>query len=83
MRFLSSLVAAAATFCAVSAQCPDYSTYSQQYHAPFSAGHYNLSYMRPQTTCRTFRVSAVDNLIKNYTSVIKDPDLYRLFENSC
>ena len=78
------LVAVAAIFCCVSAQsCPDYSDYSQQYHTPFSGGVYNLSYQRPDPSCRTFSIPAVDDLIKNYSSVIKDPDLYRLFENSC
>lgn len=66
----------------VLAQCPDYSTYSQQYHAPFSSGVYNLSYMRPEPACRTFNLSEVENLVTQYQSVIADPDLYRLFQNA-
>ena len=67
---------------AVNQTCPDYTTYSQQYHAPFSSGRYNLSYMRPSPGCRTFVIPAVDNTIAQYKNVIKDPDLYRLFQNA-
>jgi hypothetical protein len=65
-----------------SAACPDYSDYSQQYHAPFSSGAYNLSYMRPAPACRTFNSSDVENTVARMKSVIKDPDLYRLFQNA-
>lgn len=67
---------------AVRADCPDYSGYSQQYHAPFSAGRYNLSYQRPDPACRAFNSSVVEDTITSMQSVIKDPDLYRLFQNS-
>jgi hypothetical protein len=67
---------------AVGAQCPDYSTYSQQQHEPFSTGRYSLSYMRPDPACRTFNSSDVEDTIVAMKSVIKDPDLYRLFENA-
>ncbi len=66
----------------VRADCPDYSGYSQERHEPFSTGQYNLSYMRPSPACRTFNSSAVENVITEMRSVIKDPDLYRLFENA-
>ena len=80
---LFSLVAAATlVFPAIRAQCPDYSEYSQEYHPPFSTGRYNLSYMRPAPACRTFNSSIVENTITEMQSVIKDPDLYRLFQNS-
>lgn len=71
-----------ATAGSVKADCPDYSDYSQQYHAPFSSGRYNLSYMRPEPACRTFNSSAVESTIASMKNVIKDPDLFRLFENS-
>ena len=84
MRGVSYIVALAATVCGVSSQaCPDYTDYSAEYHAPFSGGTYNLSYQRPTNSCRTFIVPEVDSLIQNYSTVIKDPDLFRLFENSC
>jgi hypothetical protein len=77
------LVAAAALLSSfVQAACPDFSDYSQQYHAPFSLGRYNLSYMRPEPACRTFNSSIVEDTITSMQSVIKDPDLYRLFQNS-
>jgi meiotically up-regulated gene 157 (Mug157) protein len=78
-----SLVAAA-LFIAPSAraQCPDYSEYSQQKHQPYSAGKYQLSYMRPDPACRTFNSSVAEDTIKDMQSVIKDPDLYRIFQNS-
>ncbi|KAG9229199.1 hypothetical protein BJ875DRAFT_475562 [Amylocarpus encephaloides] len=63
-------------------QCPDYSEYSKQVHPPLSTGRYNLSYMRPTPECRTFTSPVVEDAIKNMQTTIKDPDLYRLFENS-
>jgi meiotically up-regulated gene 157 (Mug157) protein len=82
-KALVSLAAAAALLSAiVQGACPDYSAYSQQYHPPFSSGRYNLSYMRPEPACRTFNSSVVEDTITSMQSVIKDPDLYRLFQNS-
>ena len=73
-------------FCAVfglsGAQCPLYQQYAGQKHAPFSTGVHNLSYARPVTSCRTFISQEVENEIKRMKSVIADPDLFRLFENT-
>ncbi|KAM3086907.1 hypothetical protein ACMFMG_001027 [Clarireedia jacksonii] len=81
--FLTSIAVATGLLKAgVQAQCPDYSQYSQQQHPPLSSGKYALSYMRPDPACRTFNSSIVENVITNMSSVIKDPDLYRLFQNS-
>jgi hypothetical protein len=66
----------------VRADCPDYSQFSQEFHAPFSVGRYNLSYMRPDPACRTFNSSVVEDTIVKMQSVIQDPDLYRLFQNA-
>lgn len=63
-------------------QCPDYSSYSRQRHEPFSTGVYNLSYQRPSPACRTFNSSVVEDVISRVQTVITDPDLFRLFENS-
>lgn len=63
------------------AQCPDYSNYSQEYHPPF-AGRHNLSFQRPSPACRTFVSPLVESTLTRLQSVINDPDLYRLFENS-
>lgn len=69
-------------FSTVSAQCPDYSDYSMTTHEPFSAGKYQLSYQRPTAACRTANVSDVEKIIQDMKAVVKDPDLFRLFENT-
>lgn len=63
-------------------ECPDYLDYSIQRHEPFSNGTYQLSYMRPSPSCRTFNSSDVEDVITSMAGVIADPDLYRLFQNS-
>jgi len=83
MQGLISILAAASIAAAsVLADCPDYSDYSKAYHGPFSEGRYKLSYQRPDPACRTFNSSAVEDTITSMKSVIKDPDLYRIFQNS-
>ncbi|KAI9842855.1 MAG: hypothetical protein M1837_006876 [Sclerophora amabilis] len=74
--FLTLVVSAAAQ------TCPEYLQYSQEYHAPFSAGRYNLSYQRPDLDCRTFASRGVEDTILRLKSTIEDPDLYRLFQNT-
>ncbi|KAF8639878.1 hypothetical protein AX17_001132 [Amanita inopinata Kibby_2008] len=64
------------------AQCPDYSKYSQEPHAPPSTGLLGLPYMRPAPACRTFNSTAVEKVIDDMKSLIKDPDIARLFENT-
>lgn len=66
----------------VLAQCPDYADYSTQQHTPLSQGKYKLSYQRPSTACRTFALSEVEQTIQQMKGAIKDPDLFRLFENT-
>jgi hypothetical protein len=79
LRLAATVLVPAVT---VKAQCPDYSIYSQQRHEPFSTGKYSLPYMRPEPACRTFNSSDVEDAIVAMKDLIKDPDLYRLFENS-
>lgn len=74
--FLLSLAAV------VIAQCPDYSKFSQKIHEPVSSGRYALSYQRPEMACRTFNSSIVETTIDSMQGVIKDPDMFRLFQNS-
>ncbi|KAJ6789133.1 hypothetical protein PWT90_01525 [Aphanocladium album] len=62
--------------------CPDYNTYAQQPHAPYSEGPLKLPYMRPSEECRTFKSAAVEKVIEDMKARLKDPDLARLFENS-
>lgn len=40
--------------------CPDYSSYSEQPHGPYSSGSLKLPYMRPSEECRTFKSPAVE-----------------------
>ncbi|KAF2466320.1 uncharacterized protein BDR25DRAFT_336504 [Lindgomyces ingoldianus] len=82
MRSSRVFALALATPRLVLAQCPDYSDYSQQFHEPLSSGKYKLSYQRPAPRCRTFNSTGVEDVVKRMESVIKDPDLYRLFSNA-
>ncbi|KAF2743948.1 glycoside hydrolase family 125 protein [Sporormia fimetaria CBS 119925] len=65
-----------------SAQCPDYSTWSTQIHSPVSSGNHALSWQRPSSSCRTFTSPLVEDTLRRLESVIADPDLYRLFQNT-
>lgn len=62
-------------------QCPDYVTYSQHRHPPFSKGGQKYPYMRPAPKCRTFVSDAVESVIDELKHRIADPDLARLVEN--
>lgn len=67
---------------ALSQSCPDYLSYSRERHPPFSSGKYALPYQRPSPECRTFNSADVEDAIRDISSSISDPDLYRLFQNS-
>jgi len=75
----SSLLVGLAT---AAGSCPDYLDYSKERHEPYSTGRFKLSYQRPDPACRTFNSSDVEAVIKRMEQVIKDPDLYRLFQNT-
>ncbi|RDB23260.1 hypothetical protein Hypma_009548 [Hypsizygus marmoreus] len=80
---IGSLVIATAALASTShAQCPDYTSYSQSAHGTPSTGPLGLPYMRPSPACRTFNSSAVEKVIEDMKSLLKDPDLARLFENT-
>ncbi|KAK3991367.1 hypothetical protein QBC44DRAFT_53107 [Cladorrhinum sp. PSN332] len=64
------------------AACPDYATYSQYAHRPYSKGPLELPYQRPDRRCRTFHSDAIEKVIQDITARMKDPDLARLFENA-
>jgi meiotically up-regulated gene 157 (Mug157) protein len=64
------------------AECPDYSDYSKIVHEPLSSGKYKLAYQRPSEDCRTFKSQGVEDTLTRLESIIKDPDLYRLFQNA-
>ncbi|KAI0601027.1 hypothetical protein F4775DRAFT_589717 [Biscogniauxia sp. FL1348] len=79
LLLLGSLVGTPST---VLAQCPNYADYSTQTHEPFSEGQYQLSYQRPAAACRKFNLSDVEDTIEDMRGLVKDPDLFRLFENA-
>lgn len=62
--------------------CPEYARYSKYAHGPHSEGPLELPYQRPHPKCRTFHSDAVEKVISDVTSRMKDPDLARLFENA-
>jgi hypothetical protein len=66
----------------VSAQCLEYLDYASAVHGPLSSGQYKLAYQRPSEECRTFKSLDVEDTITRMEGVIKDPDLYRLFQNA-
>ncbi|KAL2023978.1 hypothetical protein VTK56DRAFT_213 [Thermocarpiscus australiensis] len=64
------------------AACPDYALYATFSHPPLSKGPLGLPFQRPDPRCRTFHSDAIENVIEDITSRMKDPDLARLFENA-
>lgn len=62
-------------------KCPNYVEYSQSRHSPYSSGKFQNPYMRPAPKCRTFVSSAVERVIQDLKSRLRDPDLARLVEN--
>lgn len=62
--------------------CVGYEQLQRKKEGPFSAGKRNFPYSRPSPECRTFNLTSLENLIERMKGVIKDPDLFRLFENS-
>lgn len=66
------------------AKCEPYSMDSLQRAkaGPLSEGKRKFPYIRPPPGCRTFESPALEGLIEHMKMVIKDPDLFRLFENS-
>lgn len=79
---LSLLLWAGVAAATVPSSCQSYTTYAAGYHGPYTGGTYNLSYQRPAPECRTTSFAEVEETITDMKAVIKDPDLYRLFENS-
>jgi uncharacterized protein len=67
---------------AIKQTCPAYSDYSKIPHEPYSNGTFKLAYQRPSIDCRTFQSLEVETTITRLKSIIKDSDLFRLFENS-
>lgn len=62
-------------------ECPDYTQYARRPHEPVSKGKLKLPYQRPAPACRKFNLTEVETTIEDMRDVVKDPDLFRLFEN--
>ncbi|KAK3336798.1 hypothetical protein B0T19DRAFT_489786 [Cercophora scortea] len=62
--------------------CPKFEYWQSQKPEPLSEGKRKFPYVRPPPECRTFKLPAMEALIARMKTVIADPDLFRLFENS-
>lgn len=64
-------------------ECPtSFESYMSGQPGPKSTGSRQFPLVRPPKECRTFVVPELEEYITKMESVIKDPDLYRLFQNS-
>lgn len=63
-------------------KCQNYLEYSTKRHSPYSLGRFKYPYMRPPPKCRTFTSTALEKVIEDLKSKIRDPDLARLLENT-
>jgi uncharacterized protein len=64
------------------AHCANFGRHMFSKPGPESDGKRKFPYMRPPPECRTFHLPAMESLLAKMKAEIKDPDLYRLFENS-
>lgn len=63
--------------------CPvSFESYMSSEPGPKSTGSRQFPLVRPLRECRTFVVPELEEYITKMETVIKDPDLYRLFQNS-
>ncbi|KAL8387759.1 hypothetical protein RB595_009690 [Gaeumannomyces hyphopodioides] len=62
--------------------CLKFEQLQRQKPGPASAGKRKFPLVRPPPECRTYNLSSLEALLDRMKTVIKDPDLYRLFENS-
>ncbi|RDW92575.1 hypothetical protein BP5796_01969 [Coleophoma crateriformis] len=65
-----------------SVECVPYEQLQKQRNGPLSEGKRNFPFSRPPPECRTFKLPSLEKLIERMRGVVKDPDLFRLFENS-
>ncbi|KAJ1789902.1 hypothetical protein LPJ59_005262 [Coemansia sp. RSA 2399] len=79
---VSALVACNALASFGQTGCPSYTEYSSVPHGPFSAGNNRIPSMRPPPRCRTFSNPTIEQVVKNVTSLIRDPDWKQLFTNT-
>lgn len=77
-----TLSSAAAPSATPTKACINYQQLQRLRQAPLSEGRRKFAYNRPSPECRTFNLPAMETLIEKMKGKIKDPDLFRLFENS-
>ncbi|GAB1310328.1 hypothetical protein MFIFM68171_00538 [Madurella fahalii] len=63
-------------------ECISFESLQQKKPGPLSEGRRKFPYVRPPPECRKFRLPSLEALIERMKTVIRDPDLFRLFENS-
>jgi uncharacterized protein len=63
-------------------ECIPYEQLQRSRQGPLSTGKRGFPYSRPPPECRTFNLPSMEKLIERMKGIIKDPDLFRLFENS-
>ena len=61
---------------------PSFLNHLKKRPGPKSDGFRELPYVRPQPHCRTFNLPEMEELMAKMKNRIKDPDLFRLFENA-
>jgi hypothetical protein len=76
---LSSPASSAAT---PKKECINYQGLQHLRQEPLSEGRRQFTCNRPSPECGTFNLLAMEKLIDKMKDIIKDPDLFRLFENS-
>jgi meiotically up-regulated gene 157 (Mug157) protein len=65
-----------------SKECMKYEALQMAKQEPLSMGKRRFPYSRPDPHCRTFQLPSMEKLLERMKGVVKDPDLFRLFENS-
>jgi uncharacterized protein len=63
-------------------KCVPYQQLQRLKQGPLSEGKREFPYSRPPPECRTFNLPSMETLIERIKGITKDPDLFRLFENS-
>ncbi|KAK4111956.1 glycoside hydrolase family 125 protein [Canariomyces notabilis] len=63
-------------------ECVSFQDLQRQRPEPLSEGWRRFPYVRPPPECRRFRLPSLEALIERLKKAIRDPDLFRLFENS-
>ncbi|KAK3899302.1 hypothetical protein C8A05DRAFT_37096, partial [Staphylotrichum tortipilum] len=63
-------------------ECLDYETRQRQKAEPLSEGKRKFPYLRPPPECRKFPHPALEGLLDEVKKTVRDPDLFRLFENT-